>query len=361
MRFYLVFLAISLGHFVLAQSWTQLTDFPGNPRDDGTGFKIGDSIYFGTGMTPWWSMEADFYGLTTQTDTWFSIASLPTTKERQYATGFSSNSGKGYVFGGFNNGQFLNDLWEYDPIINSWNEVTPLPSFGRSGSACFVINDTAYIIGGKNAVNSALDEVWAYSILSDTWVQKNNFPFGFRWRASATQLNETGFLILGRNENNEFQQGLYSFLPSSNLWVQTSIFPSIGRSHSSLYSLNQKLYACFGIDSLNYSHDDMWEYDFIQDTWSIATQLPALGRRGGIGVANENSFYYTTGIDENDQRMTETWKFNPIVSFPGLEYEKDDELIQILDVLGKETLVKPNVLLIYVYASGKIVKKIILE
>jgi len=216
-----------------AQYWQQLEDFPGNPRDDGIAFVIGDSAYCGTGLTPWWSAERDFYGLNLSNETWFSIDPLPIDEERQYASGFASNS-NGFVFGGINSTGYLNDLWMYEPINDNWIEKSPLPSFGRSGAACFVINDTAYFVGGRSSSSIAINEIWAYSIINDNWIQKVDFPYGNIWRASATQVNNLGYLIFGIDEADMYQNKLYQFDPLTDSWTQTSIFPSNGRAYSAL-------------------------------------------------------------------------------------------------------------------------------
>lgn len=335
-----------------AQSWEQLIDYPGTERDDGTGFVIGDSAYFGTGLTPWWSAEGDFYGLDMVNEQWFPISSLELGEERQYASGFNS-SNTGFVFGGFNGVDFLNDLWQYDPIIDAWTELASLPSIGRSGASCFVLNDTAYIIGGKTQSNLAIGEVWAYTISNDTWTQKTNLPFGSRWRASATSSNNNGYLIFGRDELDSFHNELYEYNPISDNWTQISTFPSIGRSHATMFTINSELYICLGLDSLTNSHNDLWRYDIGLGTWNILPGLPSTGRRGGIALSNQSTLYYTTGIDESDQRLKQTWKYNPSLDVIQINFfNQDKQLTKIVDIMGRETEEKPNTILIYIYSDG---------
>lgn len=347
MRFLLfisLFFTVSFTH---AQQWEQLADFPGTARDDGTGFVIGDSAYFGTGLTPWWSTERSFYGLDLINETWFPVDSLPIGKERQYACGFN-----GYVFGGFDGTNFLNDLWKYDPITNSWTEKSSLPSVGRSGSACFVINDTAYIVGGRTATNVAMNEIWAYSIINDNWVQKNNLTFGNRWRSSAIELNGTGYLLFGKDELDDFHNEYYAYDPLLDNWSPLAAFPSPGRSHATLMKIDNSLYACFGIDSLNNSYNDLWKYDVSLDQWSILPGLPSVGRRGGIALPYQSKFFYATGVDESDQRLVETWKYDPSLSLEELNTSSNKELVKITDLMGRETEFKPNTVLLYIYSDG---------
>jgi N-acetylneuraminic acid mutarotase len=336
-----------------AQNWLRLADFAGPAIDDGTGFVLGDTAYFGTGLTPWWSAEASFYGLNLNDETWMEIASLPVGKERQYASGFSHSNDKGFVFGGYKGTNFLNDLWSYDPNTNQWTELTPLPTVGRSGASCFVLNETAYVVGGKTSLDAAIDEVWAYSIATNTWTQKNNLPFGNCWRSSAVSSNDFGYLLFGRNELNEFYNTLYIYDPEDDSWSQLTDFPSIGRSHASLSSVNNTLYVLFGVDSLNNSHNDLWKYEISSTTWTNLPGLPALGRRGGIGLTHQNTIYYSTGIDESDDRLTQTWKYVFDLSVLNLIQQKvDKKIIRVIDLMGRKVEDKPNTLLIFVYSDG---------
>jgi N-acetylneuraminic acid mutarotase len=297
------------------QNWIQIDDFPATERDDGTSFVIGDSAYCGSGLNSWWSTEGDFYGIDLTNDQWFTINSLPIGKERQYSIGFSGIS-KGYVFGGHNGTSFLNDLWEYNPETDAWIEKPSLPSVGRSGSSCIVINDTAYIIGGETQTNQAINEVWAYDLINESWIQKNDLPFGNTWRSSATSIDDLGYLIFGKDEANNFQNELYEYSTYADTWSMISTFPSTGRAYAALNSIGNKLYISFGIDSIGNSHNDLWEYTLALNSWNILPGIPSLGRRGGMSFSKNNQIYYTTGINESNTRLKETWKFNPALSLP---------------------------------------------
>ena len=305
----LYFLFLNLG---FSQGWESISDFPGNARDDGTSFTIGDTVYVGTGLNSWWSPEADFYAFDVVSELWISVTSLPSGKERQYASGFSGNQ-NGYVFGGVNGSTLLNDLWEYDPLNDTWVEKMPLPSFGRSGSASFVINDTAYIIGGKSPTLDAVDEVWAYSILNNSWVQKNNLSFGKRWRVSVASDDTSGFLIFGKDELGDFQDELYTYDPASDSWTLLSTFPNGGRTHSSLLVESNTLKVLFGLDEINEFTNDYWSYNLNLNSWNSLNSLPASPRKGGIGFFGNGKVFYTTGIDTANVRLVETWKFDPFL------------------------------------------------
>ncbi len=330
------------------QSWVQYDDYPGNPIDDGCVFVIGNKAYCGSGLTPWWSAERDFYAYDMSNDTWSSIDSLPIGQGRQYATAFSDGV-NGFVFGGYNGSSFLNDLLMYDPILDQWSTMTSLPGAGRSGSACFVLGDTAYIIGGKTAVDFAIDEVWAYDMSANSWSQKSALPFGTRWRSSATAHDTYGYLAHGRDSTDFFHNSFHRYDPVNDSWASLSPFPGLGRSHASMGVVKDSIYFLFGLDSNLTSHADVHYFDIGDSTWSSDPWI-AVGRRGGMTFSS-TAIYYTTGINENDIRLNETWKLDPDVGIEELQIGKK-KLIRITDAMGRIADFKANTLLIYIYDDG---------
>jgi len=310
LRFCLLII-LQISGWTYAQNWNQITDFPGTQRDDGTSFVIGNTSYCGTGNLPWGVGTIDFYALDMSDDSWNQIASLPAGEERQYACGFSSAT-HGYIFGGYNAGNFFNDLWQYDPISNTWLEKTPLPDVGRSASAYFVIGDTAYFVCGKTATDYAINEVWAYNMTNDTWQQKNNFPFGNRWRSCGIASPTKGYLIFGKDETFVYPTALYEFDPLTNSWIQISNFPGIGRTHSKAVFYGGNIVLLSGYDSLNISYNDMWRYDLADNLWFQLNAIPAVERRAGMCFTNSVALYYTAGINSSNGKIKETWKnINP--------------------------------------------------
>lgn len=292
---------------VYTQTWLQKCDYPSHGVDDGTSFVIGDKAYCGTGIVDWFVSQGDFYAFDLITEQWNPIASLPAGEERQYANGFASDS-FGYVFGGYN-GNFLNDLWRYDPRNDQWLEMTSLPDSGRSGAASFVVDSIAYIIGGKNDSSQALNEVWAYHMNSDSWQRKSDLPFGGRWRSAATTNDSLGYLALGMDDTLRYCPELYTYHPQTDSWTKLSDFPHGGRNYVKMHWLKDKLLVFGGEDSSQTYLNELWSYDVFSNNWEELSPLPAVGRRGGMSFQSTQAFYYTTGLTENNGRLTETWKW----------------------------------------------------
>ncbi|MGQ0829721.1 MAG: Kelch repeat-containing protein [Bacteroidota bacterium] len=305
-----------------SQTWQQIVDFPSTERDDGAAFVIGNKAYCGAGQIPGWISVGDFYSLDMNTDSWDTLASMPVGAERQYASSFSS-ANFGYLFGGINGSTYLNDMWCYNTMLNTWVAKTPLPGSGRMGCAYFVINGIAYFIGGRTSTAKSIKEVWAYDIINDSWQQKNDLPFGARWRAASAEQNNKGYLLFGMDENNRYCNELFEYNPLTDSWMQVTTFPGIGRIYTSMLSLSNDLVFLAGLDSFAINYNDMWRINLDTLNWQQLNSIPALGRRGGICFNNSSTIYYTTGVDNNNNRIKETWKIdNPTNTRENVSAEK---------------------------------------
>lgn len=309
-----------------AQSWAQLTDFPGTERDDGVAFVINNKAYCGTGLKLGWVLAGDFHCFDLLSETWTTVASLPSGKERQYACGFT-NGINGFVFGGEASGNDLNDLWMYSPATNSWTAKASKPGNGVRGASCFVIGNIAYIVGGAFSTNDAINEVWAYDMMADTWTQKNNLPFT-NWRGSGTAANGKGYLLYGMNAAYAYSRYLYEYDPVSDSWTYKSTFagPGTGKVYANMQTINNELVVFAGKDSLNACNNQLWTYNLTGNSWLSVSTLTATLRKGGMGFTNAGTYYYTCGISQADVRLKETWKTNIAVGIKELE-KKEDILI----------------------------------
>lgn len=294
---------------LFSQSWNQTMSFPGTPRDDASYFKLGTKHYIGTGREVGFGCTRDFYAFDENTLTWNASAALPVGKERQYASSCSWND-KGYLIGGVDcSGTYQNDFWTYDPVTDSWTELNVLPSGGRAGMVQFVLNDTMYCVGGKNATG-ILNEVWAYDFVSQTWIQKNNLPSDGIWRGIAFTFQNKGYVGLGRNNLNN-QTGINSEILKydSNLdsW---SVVPNLNwgtRSYIGHAQTDSLLFLFGGLSETNQilvSTERIHLNDFSVE---ILADFPSIPRKGGVSFLVQNNFYYSTGVS-TDTRFNETWQ-----------------------------------------------------
>jgi hypothetical protein len=329
MKIILLLFVSTLSITAFSQSWNQITDYSGSARDDGTSFTIGNKAYCGTGRNAGFNMTSDFKAFDLATEIWTPVASLPQTANRQYATSFVFN-GKGYVFGGIDNsGDYLNDLWEYDPLADSWFELTNMPDTGRSGASNFVINGVAYIIGGKTDSLLAVRDVWAYDIVSGNWIQKSDLPNFGMWRGMAVASNDQGYIGFGKDANDDTSIEFFEFDPTLDQWTSMPGINLEARSYPAYAQIGDSLYIYGGVDV---SGDYLNTFERVNlNTWNVdvLNSFPSEARRGSMMFVSDNDIFISTGLTLTT-RLKETWVAKNVLS------TEEEEFASSVILVGNE-------------------------
>jgi hypothetical protein len=222
----------------------------------------------------------------------------------------------GYVFGGAKcDGSFCNDLWEYNPTLNTWSALAPMPADGRGGSVHFVLGDTLFVVGGKNQ-QGILAEVWGYDFTTNQWTQKNALPGNGIWRGTSFEFNELGYVGLGRNNLNgqtELNTEFYQYNPVTQQW---QVYPNPGlspRCYIGTAHANHLVSFFGGLDASNTILNDFQVLDLT--TWTLSSSAPfaSAPRKGTMSFAFGPDFYLTTGIT-NTERFKETWRISNVLA-----------------------------------------------
>ena len=158
----------------MLDTWTQKANFDGAARFYASCFSMGNKGYVGTGINQF-DVYKDLWEYNSQTDSWTQKSDL-VGDPRFWSLGFSIGS-KGYI--GTGTGVGLNkDLWQYNPSSDSWTQKADLPGSARAYAIGFAINGKGFI--GTGLVNVSTDEctndIWEYDPLANSWSQKANFP-----------------------------------------------------------------------------------------------------------------------------------------------------------------------------------------
>lgn len=84
-----------------------------------------------------------------------------------------------YVLGGFSGALALRLVWRYDPLMNSWSEVSPM-SIGRAYCKTGVINNKLYVVGGVTRGRAGLTPLQSAEVFdphTGLWSQIPSMPF----------------------------------------------------------------------------------------------------------------------------------------------------------------------------------------
>jgi N-acetylneuraminic acid mutarotase len=119
------------------------------------------------------------------TDTWSTGAPMPDIRAFM-ASGYFN--GKIYLVAGYNSGNVdpsFGQVWEYDPVANTFNTSRTSMPATLGGPGFGVINGHFYVAGGRDINNTNLSTLYDYDIAADTWTQRANLPTGINVPGSA--------------------------------------------------------------------------------------------------------------------------------------------------------------------------------
>ena len=76
-----------------------------------------------------------------------------------------------------------NDFYRYNPLNDSWLQLNDFPSEARVAGTQFSYNGKGYVLSGDGDDHGPLDsgEFWEYNPLNDSWNQLTSHPGGAIW------------------------------------------------------------------------------------------------------------------------------------------------------------------------------------
>jgi len=254
----------TLAQVVIAPSpWSVESLYPGGRIDDGAGFRIGECMYFGTGIDQSFTLRKDWWKYDLNDRSWHSVSDLPSSG-RQYALAFGTHR-LGYLFGGILEGNvFTNECFRYDPLADQWQSLPVPPWSPRGAMVSFRAGDRVYVLGGRNdSIHFA--DAWMFDLSTEKWSASDSLPFQE-----------------GRDEMVGFSHGHFGYV-------------MLGRSLSS-------------------EHSDMWRYNTLSGEWKPMNSFEgeavsyAAAVRTGAGGQNTNGqllskAYYFDGSTESFQSL----------------------------------------------------------
>jgi len=119
------------------------------------------------------------------TNTWSTGAPMPDVRAFMGSGYFN---GKIYLVGGYTTGNVdpsFGQVWEYDPLLNTWNTSRMSMPATLGGPGFGIINGHMYIAGGRNLANTNLNTLYDYDIAGNSWTARANLPAGVNVPGSA--------------------------------------------------------------------------------------------------------------------------------------------------------------------------------
>lgn len=201
-----------------SDSWAAIAVMPG-PRVGNAGVALGGFFYSiggedsSIGGSP---TTADVYRYNPGTNTWATMASLPSARSGAAAAAIG---GYIYVAGGDDSaGNPTDTLYRYDVAGNSWTAMAPMPA-ARSGQFVGALNGRLHVVGGSDAFPSVRSH-YRYDPATDSWLTKTMpASFGGRHDGAWGVINNRLHVVGGFRSGSDFREEHNAFSDRSGILV----------------------------------------------------------------------------------------------------------------------------------------------
>ncbi|MCH2235363.1 MAG: hypothetical protein MK078_14015 [Crocinitomicaceae bacterium] len=300
MKYLLTFFSFILlfSSFGQDNTWEKRADFGALKRERAVSFSIGDYGYVGTGTDTAEVVHADLWRFDPSTNSWSQMSDMPASVRRN-AVGFAIED-KGYIGTGVDNdvaslGTILDDFWEYNPDLNSWTQKADYPGGGGFGvyhATGFAIDDKGFICAGKIGPSNYVFDLWEYDPDLDTWTARTSFPGSVRYQLSSFVVEGKAYVGMGVDYD-IFRRDWWEYDPTTFVWSSKADLPGSERGAASTFTLGQRGFVVFGTDGG--FKNELWEYNPFTDSWNIKAPFPTAGRKGAVAFAIGDTAYAGIG------------------------------------------------------------------
>ena len=277
--------------------WMQLDSVNGSPKSVCAAFTANGEGYVASGLE-YAGFMRKMYSYNPLQDDWDNEQSIGGVNggglSRGSASGFSIYD-KGYVcLGQGDNTDFLNDVWEYDPLLDVWTQKANYPGTARRGAVAFVIDNIAYVGTGEDATGLRKD-FYKYDPLTNVWGNVADFGGTPRKQAVGFAMGNQGYV--GTGNDGVMKNDFWQYLVFQNTWVQKANFPGTARAGATGWGMFPSGFIATGED-LNFNYtNDVWEYNYFTNQWIQRASLPGSGRKHAISFMINGVAYLGTGYN----------------------------------------------------------------
>ena len=144
---------------MITQVWTQKQNIPGGARHHPFFFSSGDQVYLGGGHRDSWFQ----YDLNTEV-----LTPIDNTPLGRVAGSQFEYDGKGFLLAGddatHSHVPESETFMFYDPQVEEWGYLPPLPEGSRWANSSFIIDDILYYFDGLDYDDNSLNTMWKFDL-----------------------------------------------------------------------------------------------------------------------------------------------------------------------------------------------------
>ena len=266
-------------------------DRPGVAYDVSRGFVI---MFGGVNST---GMLDDTWAYDPAGNRWTDLDPPGPAPPRRYAASmtYDTNTAQMVLFGGLESltqeDALRNDTWTYDPAANRWTELDPggsIPSPRAGHSMAYdPITRRTILFGGRNqqpggSANLFLNDIWAYEPIANTWTELKPagvLPPGRLGHAMAYDSSTRRVIVfggIGKRDPGDVSDtdfnDTWAYDPATNNWTELKppgSLPEARHGCSMAYDPSGRRMVMFGGTTANaFALGDTWEYDCVKNIWT---------------------------------------------------------------------------------------------
>lgn len=320
-------------------TWTQKADWTGCYAQSNTAVVVGDKAYVGLGT----AYCRDWKEYNPTNNTWTDLDTLPSPYS-ETVMGFGIND-KAYILtsGGYinnNNSTYdhQNELWEYDTNTGDWTYLNNMPGNPVNHAASFSINGKGYIVGGAvPSGNWTMSiELWEYDPLNNTWTNKAPYIGTPANCQVSFVIDGIAYVGGGMTNSSVIPSEFYKYNPLTNQWSQIVTCPKVELFAASAFALNGRGYVGMGLSIGNPENPQyVWEYNPINDEWLKITDIPdqciwdegvgfAINGKGYMGMGDVTCNHLPMGY------YPYFWEYAPVTTPLSISEEVENISVEIL-------------------------------
>jgi len=175
-------------------TWTQKADFGGSARTDAIGFAVSGKGYIGTGYDG--SELKDFWQYNDVTNEWKQSLGYGGNKRKEAVVFVIYD--KAYLGTGLQNGAFQKDFYEFDGSSETWKRLKDLDDEDEDYKI-LLASGVGFSLNGFGYITGPSSKLWEYNPIIDTWDDRPDFEGSPRQDAVAFSFSDKAFVLMGRS------------------------------------------------------------------------------------------------------------------------------------------------------------------
>jgi N-acetylneuraminic acid mutarotase len=244
--------------------------------------------------------------------TWVQRPSLGSGSAGRWGTAEFVIDGKAYVVGGRMGTSDLTEVWAYDPVADAWEAKSPIPGQRRLAAA-FAINGKGYVTCGLYQTSSMLNDLYEYDPVTDAWTQRAPLPDDARYSSAAFAVGGKGYVVGGNlgGANGPYSSDCWAYDPSNNTWSSMAPIPGQSLFAARGFTADGKGHVLGGRLADQTFTNALWQYDPVTNAWASKAPLPGTPRTYSYAWSLEYHGLIMGGDNLQGEQLIDLWRYLP--------------------------------------------------